>query len=106
MAEAIAPPQDKQAVPPSVGGGMIETIVPADPRSESSIAKVTLDYPTRFKEIVADIPKANTPEVRVRIANNISAHERETEQYRPNQSTQWDKVLVNVLSRNYNEALK
>lgn len=106
MAEAIAPPLDKQAVPPAIGGGMVETVTPADPNSETSIAKVTLDYPTRFKEIVADIPKANTPDVRMRIANNIAAHEEETKQYRPNQTTQWDKVLVNVLSRNYNEALK
>lgn len=106
MAEAIAPPLENQAVPPSIGGGMIETVVPKDPNSESSIAKVTLDYPTRFKEIVADIPKANTPDARMRIASNVAAHEKETEQYRPNQSTQWDKVLVNVLSRNYNEALK
>ena len=108
MAEAIAPPQDKQAVPPSVGGGMVETVAPPDVEKygKSAIPSVTLDYPTRFKEIVADIPQASTPEVRVRIANNISAHEKETEQYRPNQSTQWDKVLVNVLSRNYNEALK
>jgi hypothetical protein len=105
MAEAIAPP-DKQAVPPSFGGGMVETVTPADPKVESSIAKVTLDYPTRFKEIVADIPKANTPEGRMRIADNVAAHDEETKQYRPNQSTQWDKVLVNVLSRNYNEALK
>jgi hypothetical protein len=106
MAEAIAPPQDKQAVPPSVGGGMVETITPADPNNQSSIAKVTLDYPTRFKEIVADVPNASTPEARMRIASNVAAHEEETKQYRPNQSTQWDKVLVNVLSRNYNEALK
>jgi len=106
MAEAIAPPLENQAVPPSIGGGMIETVVPKDPNSESSIAKVTLDYPTRFKEIVADIPKANTPDARMRIASNVAAHEKETEQYRPNQTTQWDKVLVNVLSRNYNEALK
>lgn len=106
MAEAIAPPQDKQAVPPSIGGGMVETITPADPNSSSSIAKVTLDYPTRFKEIVADVPNASTPDARMRIASNVAAHEQETQQYRPNQSTQWDKVLVNVLSRNYNEALK
>jgi hypothetical protein len=106
MAEAIAPTQDKQAVPPSVGGGMVETVTPADPNAESSIAKVALDYPTRFKEIVADVPNANTPDARMRIANNVAAHQEETKQYRPNQSTQWDKVLVNVLSRNYNEALK
>ena len=106
MAEAIAPTQDKQAIPPSVGGGMVETITPADPNNQSSIAKVTLDYPTRFKEIVADVPNANTPDARMRIANNVAAHEQETQQYRPNQATQWDKVLVNVLSRNYNEALK
>ena len=106
MAEAIAPTQDKQAVPPSFGGGMIETIKPADPKSESSIAQVTLDYPDRFKQLVNDVPKANTPEVRVRIANNVAAQDEEQKQYRPNQSTQWDKVLVNVLSRNYNEALK
>lgn len=105
MAEAIAPTQDKQAVPPSFGGGMVESVVPADP-NESSIAKVTLTYPDRFKQIVSDIPNANTPEARVRIANNISAHDEESKQYRPNQNTQWDKVLVNVLSRNYNEALK
>ena len=106
MAEAIAPTQDKQAVPPSVGGGMVETITPSDPNNQSSIAKVTLDYPTRFKEIVADVPNASTPDARMRIASNVAAHEQETQQYRPNQSTQWDKVLVNVLSRNYNEALK
>jgi hypothetical protein len=106
MAEAIAPTQDKQAVPPSVGGGMVETITPADANSQSSIAKVILDYPTRFKEIVADVPNANTPEARMRIANNVEAHQEESKQYRPNQATQWDKVLVNVLSRNYNEALK
>ena len=29
MAEAIAPTQDKQAIPPSIGGGMVETITPA-----------------------------------------------------------------------------
>jgi hypothetical protein len=107
MPEAIAPSQEKQAVPPSFGGGMVETVTPADPNDANSIAKVSLDYPTRFKEIVSDIPKAaDTPEARVRIANNVVAHNEDTKLYRPNQTTQWDKVLVNVLSRNYNEALK
>lgn len=106
MAEAIAPTQEKQAIPPSFGGGMVETVTPSDPNVQSSIAKVTLDYPTRFKEIVADVPNASTPDARMRIANNVAAHEEESKQYRPNQTTQWDKVLVNVLSRNYNEALK
>ena len=106
MAEAIAPTQDKQAIPPSVGGGMVETITPADPNSSSPVAKVELNYPPRFKEIVADVPNASTPDARMRIANNVAAHQEETKQYRPNQATQWDKVLVNVLSRNYNEALK
>jgi hypothetical protein len=106
MAEPIAPTQDKQAIPPSVGGGMVETITPADPNSSNPVAKVELNYPPRFKEIVADVPNASTPDARMRIASNVAAHEQETQQYRPNQSTQWDKVLVNVLSRNYNEALK
>ena len=107
MAEAIAPTQEKQAIPPSFGGGMVETVTPADPNNANSIAQVSLDYPPRFKEIVNDIPKvADAPEARVRIANNVIAHNEDTKLYRPNQTTQWDKVLVNLLSRNYNEALK
>lgn len=91
MAEPIAPP-------------MAETVTPG--AGTRPVANVTLDYPPRFTAIVKDIDQAQTPEARVRIADNVAAHDKESQEYRPNQKTQWDKVLVNILSRNYNEALK
>lgn len=91
MAEPIAPP-------------MTETVTAGT--GSRPVANVVLDYPPRFTEIVKDIQNAQTPEARVRIADNVAAHDSESKEYRPNQTTQWDKVLVNILSRNYNEALK
>jgi hypothetical protein len=94
--EPIAPPM----------GEMKEKVTPAIPGVASSVAKVELAYPERFQQITADINNANDPKARMRIADAVEAHDKETAEYRPNQRTQWDKVLVNVLSRNYNEALK
>ena len=99
MAEVLEP-----VAPPS--SEIKEKVIPAVPGVASSIAKVELIYPERFQQITADISNANDPKARMRIADNVEAHDKETAEYRPNQRTQWDKVLVNVLSRNYNEALK
>lgn len=99
MAETLAP-----VAPPSEG--LIEKVTPAVPGASRPVAKVELDYPPRFQQIVQDLGNAADPKAKIRIADNVSAHEKETQEYRPNQKTQWDKVLVNVLSRNYNEALK
>jgi hypothetical protein len=92
MADPIAPPQMTETVTPGVG--------------TRPVANITLDYPPRFTQIVKDIQQPESPEARLRIADNVSAHDSESKEYRPNQKTQWDKVLVNILSRNYNEALK
>lgn len=92
MADPIAPPQMIETVTPGVG--------------TRPVANITLDYPPRFAEIVKDVQQAESPDARLRIADNVAAHDTESKEYRPNQKTQWDKVLVNILSRNYNEALK
>jgi hypothetical protein len=99
MAETLAP-----VAPPSEG--LIEKVTPAVPGASRPVAKVELEYPPRFQQIVQDLGNAADPKAKIRIADNVAAHEKETQEYRPNQKTQWDKVLVNVLSRNYNEALK
>ena len=101
--EAIAPERtDAPVVPPT----MVEKVTPAGP-GPNAIANVTLDYPERFRNIVKALPvAANSPEARVQLAQDISAHDSESKSYHPNQQPQWGKVVANLLSRNYNEALK
>ncbi len=101
--DAIAPEKtDAPVVPP----GITEKVVPAG-QGQNAIASVTLEYPERFKNIVQNIPAAATsPEARVKLAQDISAHDSESKAYHPNQQPQWGKVVANLLSRNYNEALK
>ena len=102
MENAIAPDQaSAAAVPP-----MVEKVTPAGP-SQNAIANVTLAYPERFVSIAKSIPEAaNNPEARMKLASDISAHDTESKSYHPNQQPQWGKVVANLLSRNYNEALK
>ena len=99
MADPIAPPEVETRA------ASVETVTPG--KGSRPVANVNLDYPPRFTQIVQDIPQVQTnPEARTRIADAVAAHDAESKEYRPNQKTQWDKVLVNVLTRNYNEALK
>ena len=101
--EAIAPEKtDAPVVPPT----MVEKVTPAG-LGPNAIANVTLEYPERFVNIVKAMPAAaNSPEARVQLAQDISAHDSESKSYHPNQQPQWGKVVANLLSRNYNEALK
>jgi hypothetical protein len=100
--EAVAPKTNEPVAPP----GMVERIIPPANPGPNAVAQVVLEYPERFKQIIQDVSTVQQPESRVRLAEAVVKHNEETETYRPNQKTQWDKVLVNVLSRNYNEALK
>jgi len=101
----VAPP----STPQQYSGGpdaMKESVKPAVPGVSSSVAQVTLEYPETFKAIVNNVNNASNPQARVALADAVAKHNTETQEYRPNQKTQWDKVIVNVLGRNYNEALK
>lgn len=98
----IETPVEQAAVPPT----MVEKVTPPTGGSSTPVANVTVDYPPRFQQMVRDVATANNPESRVRLADAVVEQNKETEVYRPNQKPQWDKVLVNILSRNYNEALK
>lgn len=101
----VAPP----STPQQYSGGpdaMKESVKPAVPGVSSSVAQVTLEYPDTFKAIVNNVSNASNPQARVALADAVAKHNTETQEYRPNQKTQWDKVIVNVLGRNYNEALK
>lgn len=101
--DPIAPETMESAVVPP---GMTEKVVPAG-QGQNAVASVTLEYPERFKNIVQNIPAAAVnPEARVKLAEDISSHDNESKAYHPNQQPQWGKVLANILSRNYNEALK
>jgi hypothetical protein len=42
----------------------------------------------------------------LQLIDDVTSHDVETRDYNRNQQPQWGKVLVNLLSRNYNEALK
>jgi hypothetical protein len=101
----VAPP----STPQQYSGGpdaMKESVKPAVPGVSSSVAQVTLEYPETFKSIVNNVNNASSPQARVALSDAVAKHNTETQEYRPNQKTQWDKVIVNVLGRNYNEALK
>lgn len=100
--DAVTPKSNEAIAPP----GMIERVTPPANPGPNAVANVTLEYPERFKQVVQDVSSVQQPESRVRLAQAIVEQDKENEVYRPNQKTQWDKVLVNVLSRNYNEALK
>lgn len=100
--EAVIPKTNEAVVPP----GLVEKVTPAVNPGPNAVANVTLEYPERFKQIVQDVGTVDNPESRVRLAQAVVQQDKDNEVYRPNQKTQWDKVLVNVLSRNYNEALK
>lgn len=85
----------------------VEAVVPPSADAGSRpVAQVTVDYPPRFQQIVNDVATAQNPQSRVRLADAVVAQNEESATYRPNQQPQWDKVLVNILSRNYGEALK
>lgn len=99
MADPIAPPEVETRA------ASVETVTPG--KGSRPVANVLLDYPPRFTQIVQDLQQAQTnPEARVRIAESVAAHDQESKEYRPNQKTQWDKVLINAWSKNWNEALK
>jgi hypothetical protein len=102
MENAIAPDQAiNGAVPP-----MVETVTPAA-QGANPVANVTLEYPKRFVDIVKNTNNAaQSPEARVQLAQDIASHDNESKAYHPNQQPVWGKVVANLLSRNYNEALK
>lgn len=86
------------------------SVKPPSPDSGSSgVAQVTQSFADddRFKGLLQDAATApNDPQSRVRIADAIAAQNKDNEVYRPNQQPQWGKVLINILSRDYNEAYK
>lgn len=109
MENAIAPTQPIVAVaPPSVDTSipMMETTTPA-PEGERGVANVNLEYPKRFVDIVKNANSAaQDPKARMQLATDIESHNNESKSYHPNEQPQWGKVIVNLLGRNYNEALK
>lgn len=93
--EAVAPPSA------DAGSRGVSEVTLAYP------PQVTVEYAPRFQQIIQDLPAAATsPDTRVRIADSIAAHNKETEVYRPNQQPQWGKVIINALAGDYNEAYK
>jgi hypothetical protein len=104
MATAIAPNQTINPVPPS---GMVETVTPPTNPGPYAVAQVTLDYPERFNRIAQSMSTAaEDPKARLQLAQDISSHDVESRNLNMNQQPQWGKVVANLLSRNYNEALK
>jgi hypothetical protein len=75
--------------------------------NERAVVPDRARYDDRFNSMLADVSTAPTdPQSRVRLADAISAQNKDAEVYRPNQQPQWGKVLINVLSGDYNEAYK
>jgi hypothetical protein len=104
MSTAIAPDQMNAPVAPP---GMVETITPPTQQGPNAVAQVSLEYPKRLTEISQNMrTAAQDPESRIKLADNISAHDTETRDMNMNQKPQWGKVFANLLSENYNEALK
>lgn len=104
MAEAIAPQQMNNAVPPP---GMVEKVTQSNEGSAYPVASVTLEYPERFTRISENIVAATQdPKARVQLADDIASHDSESRSLNANQQPQWGKVVASLLSRNYTEALK
>jgi hypothetical protein len=75
--------------------------------NERAVVPDRARYDDRFNNMLADVSTATSdPQSRVRLADAISAQNKDAEVYRPNQQPQWGKVLINVLSGDYNEAYK
>lgn len=100
----MATDQTLNPVPPP---GMVETVTPSNEAGPYGVAQVKLEYPERFNRIAQNIPLASQdPKARIKIAEDVSSHDSESRDLNMNQQPQWGKVLVNLLGRNYNEALK
>ena len=100
----MATDQTLNPVPPP---GMVETVTPSPDSGASAVAQVSLEYPERFNRIAQNISEAAVnPKARIQLAEDVSSHDIESRDLNRNQQPQWGKVLVNLLSRNYNEALK
>jgi len=104
MPTAIVPSQANNSVPPP---GMVETVTPSAQDTAYPVANVNLEYPERFNRIAQNVSlAAQDPKARIQLADDVASHDVESRDLNMNQQPQWGKVLVNVLSRNYNEALK
>lgn len=103
MDNAIATTQTNTGVaPPS----LVETVTPAaNPISPNAVASVNLEYPERFKSIVSNA-SANTPDSRLKLAQDIVSHDKETEAYNANQKPQWGKVFAALANSDFDGALK
>jgi hypothetical protein len=105
MATAIAPDQQQQG--PVMPPGMVETVTPSSQPGPYAVAQVNLEYPERFNRIAESMSAAaQDPKARLQLAQDISSHDVESRDLNMNQQPQWGKVIANLLSRNYNEALK
>jgi hypothetical protein len=104
MATAIAPDQQMNPVPPP---SMVETVTPPSQPGPNAVAQVNLEYPERFNRIAQNMSAAaQDPQARLQLAQDISSHDVESRNLNMNQKPQWGKVIANLLSRNYNEAVK
>jgi len=104
MPTAIVPSQANDSVPPP---GMVETVTPSTQDTAYPVANVSLEYPERFNRIAQNVSlAAQDPKARIQLADDVASHDIESRDLGMNQQPQWGKVLVNLLSRNYNEALK
>lgn len=104
MDNVLAPDQQNAPVIPPT---MVEKVTPAVQPGANAVANVTLEYPERFTRITQNIPAAaQDPKARIQLAEDIASHDAESRSLNANQQPQWGKVLANLLSRNYNEALK
>lgn len=100
----MATDQTLNPVPPP---GMVETVTPPTQPGPYAVAQVSLEYPERFNRIAQNISAAaEDPKARIQLAQDVSSHDSESRDLNMNQQPQWGKVLVNLLGRNYNEALK
>ena len=94
------------AVAPPTEGAVVQGVVPAAEGSVSGVANVQLEYPKRFIQIAEDLPRAQNPENKLRLMDNIAAQTKESEGYHPNEQMQLGKMLVSILSRDYASAYK
>lgn len=97
----------EQTISPVPPPEMVETVTPSAQPGPYAVAQVELQYPEKFRRIAQSMATAaEDPKARVQLAQDIASHDVESRDLSRNQQPQWGKVVANLLSRNYNEALK
>jgi hypothetical protein len=104
---------ENAAAPPDATIGPI----PANP-GENFVAPVTVnpnetkfqDLPVRAQEISSGLNKVAsgtaTPEDRIKFADNVNSHDKESDQYHPNSKPQWGAMFFSAMDNNWNDVYK